>query len=68
MQRVGTALDALHFLLAIAAVFVAKEMGYDSIEALKIFAVSKIIYFIFNLLIISWKVEKFVRRERRVRI
>ncbi|MFM2195346.1 MAG: hypothetical protein RL092_946 [Bacteroidota bacterium] len=64
MQRLGTLLDALHFILAVAAIYVAHSLGLNQIEALKFFALSKVIYFALNLVVISWRVEKYVVQNK----
>lgn len=66
MQRLGTLLDAMHFALAILAIYVAHEYGLNQIEALKFFAISKIVYFVLNLAVISWQVEKYVLQNKPV--
>lgn len=64
MQRLGTLLDALHFILAIVAIYVAYILGLNQIEALKFFAISKVVYFILNLIVISWRVERYVMQSK----
>jgi hypothetical protein len=64
MQRLGTLLDALHFILAIVAIYVAYTLGLNQIEALKFFAISKVVYFILNLIVISWRVERYVMQSK----
>lgn len=65
MQRLGTLLDALHFILAVLAIYVSHYFGLNQLEALKFFAISKVIYFTLNIIIISWRIEKYVKNYNR---
>ena len=63
MQRVGLFLDALHFVLAIAAVYLAHHWGMNELEATKFLVISKVIYFSFNILVVLFFLERYTRKN-----
>ena len=63
MQRVGLFLDALHFVLAIAAVYLAHSWGMNELEATKFLVISKVIYFSFNILVVLFFLERYARKN-----
>ncbi len=63
MQRVGLFLDALHFVLAIVAVYLAHQWGMDELEATKFLVISKVIYFSFNILVVLFFLERYTRKN-----
>ena len=65
MQRVGLFLDALHFVLAILAVYLAHSWGMNELEATKILVISKFIYFSFNILVVLFYMERYVRKNHK---
>ena len=64
MQRVGLFLDALHFALAIAAVYLAHIWGMNELEATKFLVISKVIYFSFNILVVLFFLERYARKNQ----
>ena len=65
MQRVGLFLDAIHFVLAILAVYLAHSWGMNELEATKILVISKFIYFSFNILVVLFYMERYVRKNHK---
>jgi hypothetical protein len=63
MQRVGLFLDALHFVLAIVAVYLAHHWGMNELEATKFLVISKVIYFSFNILVVLFYLERYTRKN-----
>ena len=63
MQRVGLFLDALHFVLAIVAVYLAHSWGMNELEATKFLVISKVIYFSFNILVVLFYLERYARKN-----
>jgi O-antigen/teichoic acid export membrane protein len=63
MQRVGLFLDALHFILAIVAVYLAHIWGMNELEATKFLVISKVIYFSFNILVVLFFLERYTRKN-----
>lgn len=63
MQRVGLFLDALHFVLAILAVYLAHHWGLNELEATKFLVISKVIYFSFNILVVLFFLERYARKN-----
>lgn len=63
MQRVGLFLDALHFALAIFAVYLAHTWGMNELEATKFLVISKVIYFSLNIIVVLFYLERFVRSK-----
>ena len=63
MQRVGLLLDALHFVLAIVAVYLAHSWGMNELEATKFLVISKVIYFSFNILVVLFYLERYARKN-----
>ena len=65
MQRVGLFLDAIHFVLAILAVYLAHSWGMNELEATKILVISKFVYFSFNILVVLFYMERYVRKNHK---
>ena len=63
MQRVGLFLDALHFVLAIVAVYLAHMQGLNELEATKFLVISKVIYFSINILVVLFFLERYTRKN-----
>jgi len=63
MQRVGLVLDALHFVLAIVAVYLAHMQGLNELEATKFLVISKVIYFSINILVVLFFLERYTRKN-----
>ena len=63
MQRVGLFLDALHFVLAIVAVYLAHMQGLNELEATKFLVISKVIYFSINILVVLFFLERYRRKN-----
>jgi O-antigen/teichoic acid export membrane protein len=63
MQRVGLFLDALHFVLAIVAVYLAHIQGLNELEATKFLVISKVIYFSINILVVLFFLERYARKN-----
>ena len=63
MQRVGLVLDALHFVLAIVAVYLAHMQGLNELEATKFLVISKVIYFSINILVVLFFLERYARKN-----
>ncbi len=60
MQKVAFLLDVLHFIFVYGAVIGAYCMGLDEYEATIVLVLSKAIYFIINLSVLSWRLVKYV--------
>ena len=63
MQLVGLFLDALHFVLAIVAVYLAHMQGLNELEATKFLVISKVIYFSINILVVLFFLERYTRKN-----
>jgi len=66
MQRVGLFLDALHFVLAIVAVYLAHSWGMNELDATKFLVISKVIYFSFNILVVLFFLERYARKNQEL--
>ena len=62
MMRAGLFLDALHFVLAIVAVYLAHVWGMNELEATKFLVISKVVYFSINILVILWFLERYTKK------
>lgn len=65
MQRVGLFLDALHFVMAVLAVYLAHMWGMNELEATKVLVISKFVYFSFNILVVLFYMERYVRKNHK---
>ena len=65
MMRAGLFLDALHFVLAIVAVFLAHFWGMNELEATKFLVISKVVYFGINILVILWFLERYTKKHQQ---
>ncbi len=64
-MRAGLFLDALHFVLAIVAVFLAHFWGMNELEATKFLVISKVVYFGINILVILWFLERYTKKHQQ---
>jgi len=60
MQKVAFILDVLHFVFVYGAVIGAYALGLNEYQATFMLVMSKAIYFIVNLAVLSWRLVKYV--------
>jgi O-antigen/teichoic acid export membrane protein len=65
MQRVALILDILHFVFIYGAVIGAYWMKCDEYQATVVLVIAKVIYFIINLTVLSWRLNHYVRQHTK---
>ena len=63
MQRTALLLDVIHFVAIYGAIFFAYTMGFDEKTAVICLVITKVVYFVFNLAVVSWKLNLFVKNN-----
>jgi len=62
MQRIGLALDALHFAIIFGSIIAAHYSNCSELEAVKWLVIAKVMYFAINIFTIQWQLHRYVKK------
>jgi O-antigen/teichoic acid export membrane protein len=65
MQRVALVLDIMHFIFVYGAVIGAYYMNCNEYQATLVLVLSKVVYFIINLTVLSWRLNQYVHQNAK---